>query len=359
MIMALQWIDGGDYITTNVWPSASGLSPWDGFLVNIGNISVGTGFARTGLNGYRTAGGAMVKNLTGNFQTAVIGAAVDMTGTPSANNIGVLGFSDNGSNAIYVGVNNNGTLFVNAQNIGSITNSLTGTLNSSYQLPFGAYHYLEFKVTIAATGSVSIWADSLLVFQNTNTNTLKTNPYVNQAYFGNTDNAFRTPMFVDDIYILDTSGPAPWNDRLGDIAVVAYVPVSAGSFTQWTPVGNAQNWQNENQIPSKAFTFYNDTTASGQRDSYDYTFTQPVNTGQIFGVMPLALMETVSAGTRTVELTARQAGVDAFSPSYTLGVGFLYILSGGAKWLLETDVNGNPWTITNLQATEFGVDEIT
>lgn len=356
--MALQWFDGGDYITTAVWPSASGISPWDS-ITDINHVRVSSADARTGLNGYgfnpSGANPAVIKTMSTNLNSGYVGFAYRQNGVTYVGSNPV-SFVDVGVTQVSVAINGVGQI--------QAFRGLGGTqiAISSLSIPLQVYVYIEVfvKIGTGTSGEVDVWVNGVQYINAPNINTQNSGASTfNNVFFGFWNNVGSGSISIDDIYILDTTGPAPWNTRLGDVEVVAFVPTGSGAFTQWTPVGNAQNWQNENLIPSKAFTFYNDTTASGQRDSYTYTFTQPINTGSIFGVMPMGLMETVSAGTRTVELTARQSGVDLFSPSYTLGVGFVYILKGGGSWVLETDVNGNIWSITNLQATEFGVDEIT
>ena len=342
--MGVQFIDGADYITTAVWPTASGGTPWD---LIYGSPSVGAAFARTSVNGYGTANSGMRKNLSENIATVIAGAAFKVSNVTGY----IMRFDITGNVQGGVRVNSTGT-------ISYVTQYGTTFGPSTYQLPFNQFHFIECQVTFAtASGTVNVWVDGNLILAATGTlvnpNNIGSN-YCNQVFFGNDDNITRSAVAVDDIYILDNTGPAPWNARLGDVEISAFVPTGIGSFSQFTPVGKANNWQNAAPIPSKAYSFYNQSSVSGSRDSFNYGITAPAGSGPIIAVMVMALAQTDSAGTRSLELSASQAGTDAFSPAINLGVGFIYIDSGG--WIMETDVNGNSWTIANLSATEFGYE---
>jgi hypothetical protein len=354
--MAVLWFDGADYYTS--------ATPWPYAL--IGNTpGFGSTFARTGAGGLNASFGA-------NWGNAIVPYAASgswgmgMAARPSSPLAGssaatsMMGLYANGTEQVSLYLDNLGRLFLGR---GVVAGS-SGVTPASYGV-VNQFHYYEMFASISAAGAISAQAycDGTLV-QTSTLNGVAGG--VNAFYFGNkqTSSQFAGPQFaVDDMYVIDGSGPAPWNAPLGDSFVVAEMPSASGSFAQWTPnpAGANLNWNRVSEIPPDGITTYNQAAATGSRDSFIYPNFPPVGVNlpsiyQIMAVMELEYGETDSAGSASVRLIPRQAGTDFVGATpISLGVGFAYGFS-----VFQKDVNGNLWLPSTLNApTEFGYERIT
>lgn len=131
-----------------------------------------------------------------------------------------------------------------------------------------AWCYLEFKATIhATTGTVEVKKDGVVVASfSGQTKNGGTNASVDAIRLDASTNNTGIDLYVDDLYVLNTSGSKN-NDYLGDIRVVTTLPSGAGASTQWTPLSGS-NWDNVNDSTIDIAT-YNASATAGQRDTYD------------------------------------------------------------------------------------------
>jgi len=346
--MGMLWFDGADYYTS------SSAFPYD---ANNG-VSIGTSFARTGLNGFQFTNAQWIrKSFSTNYTSLVAGTAIKPTNM-TAGSAGALAFADNGTGQVGVTIDSLGRAVIVNGNTGAAL-----ATSSVHAMVLNQFHYLELEVaSFGTSGVTNVYADGSLILSFTGKNFQSANQYANQLYIGQfSNNSSGMTLDHDDIYALDESGPAPWNAPLGDSFVVARMPSASGSFAQWTPnpAGVNLNWQRVDEIPPDGISTYNQAAASGIRDSFIYPTWPPAgitlpNIASIMAVMELEYGETDSAGTATVQLIQRQAGTDDLSATaIALGVGFAYGFS-----IFQKDVNGNLWLPTNLNATEYGYKRI-
>src|SRR5262245_56180486 len=89
-----------------------------------------------------------------------------------------------------------------------------------FDLPQGQWFYMEMKVTIHDTaGAVVVRIDGQTVLNLTNQDTRNGGTgFCNSIQFicGNVGSAYMS-YNLDDFYICDTAGSAPFNDFLGDV----------------------------------------------------------------------------------------------------------------------------------------------
>lgn len=349
----LLWFDGADFYTT------SSIFPYE---ANNG-VTIGTAFKRTGLNGFSFSGTNWIrKSLPYTLGASmVMGAAIAPTLFGISGVSAAFGFADLGIEQVGLYFNVNGQFFVGNNNV-AVSPQMGGVaiLNQ--------FHYLELEVTFGGigAGSANVYLDGAQVIGVSGIKTaFSGHNYANQAYFGRYTTGGGTAgmsFALDDVYVLDTTGPAPWNGPLGDSFVVTMMPSASGSFAQFTPspAGTNLNWQRVAEIPADGATTYNQAAASGSRDSFVYPTWPPAgitlpNISQITAVMELEYGELDSAGSGSVQLIPRQAGTDNTAATIIpLGVGYAYGYS-----IFQLDVNGNLWLPSNLNATEFGYQRIT
>jgi hypothetical protein len=163
-------------------------------------------------------------------------------------------------------------------------------------------------------------------------------------------NSIPTPLLemrMCDVYLTDTVG-AIHNDFLGDVVAAYILPDGVGSYAQWTPVGAANNWQCQDEVPPNDETDYVSVTTVNQRDSYNFQNLL----GEPIGMQISADMRTEVAGGAAFKPTARIGGADYEFQQFGIGdtAYALYLQP------LDTDPNtGLEWTKAVVDASEFGI----
>lgn len=165
--------------------------------------------------------------------------------------------------------------------------------------------------------------------------------------------ASNTTQWIDDVYYLDDTGPAPYNTFLGDCRVPILAPNGNGTYSQLVGSdGNStDNYQLVDEIPPSTADYVGSATP-GQRDTYQHTDLTTA-AGQVLAVQPAALAFASDAGAASLKTVTRLAsGTERLSAAQTL--------SASAQWICDppqtTDPAGVPWTITNVNNAEFGVE---
>ena len=225
---------------------------------------------------------------------------------------------------------------------------------SSIPLAANMYTYIEWKVLIAdAGGTIELRFDGQTVFSFTGDTQAVSPATWNVFCLGqvsnpsNTNSASRT-LDYDDVYVLDGTGPAPWNDFLGDCRVDARFPANVGSSTGWAVSPSGVN-----------YAAVDDATPN---DDSDYTVTVPPATDTfvfqdavagkpILGVQHCLSMKKTNEAQCFVAPVTRHAGVDY------VGGDILPSFAGYVCGLQIATVNpgtGGVWTEAEFNAAEFG-----
>jgi len=352
----LQWMDGFAYTTVGAE------LPYE-TKYDLHDSNIGPAYGRNGGSGFQSAvylygPNFLIKSLFGNHNTFWQGKAVRIDAMGSVGAC-FMGLQDAGTMQVSYRFDVVGHLLAVRGDPGGTPTPLC--ISATTYSP-GTFHYIEAKTVInSATGSIQIWVDGVKVASASSVNTqVSGNATANQEYIGmslNSIGAGYPGVSICDMYCLDTTGAAPWNNRLGDCTVVTQVPSGPGSFAQFTP-SQGQNYQNVDTIPPGAN--YNSGSAVGQRDSF--AFPGLPSTDTIYAVMPMPYAGNSAAGSRSVAATARQGSTDKILPNVSLGVGSVYALASSTGTgalnnnIVETDVNGLAWTPTNFNATQFGYE---
>lgn len=222
------------------------------------------------------------------------------------------------------------------------------------------WHYVELKFTMpaagSATGSVEMKVDGEIIIAVTNVNiTAGAVPAPNTVGFdgivyGVTRDQFPVEFKVDDMYLLDTSGPAPHNNYLGNIRVGSMIPDSIGDRSEMDPVGAATNWGAI--VADKNMTLadptYVTTTTVGDTDLYNLQANIPARA--VFGLQLAIFYRQTDAVQLYSSNILKVNGVEYSAPER--GVSQTYS-SRHNLW----DVNPNTgllWTNTELAALQAG-----
>jgi hypothetical protein len=178
-------------------------------------------------------------------------------------------------------------------------------------------------------------------------------PQISRLYLGGA--AVNTYAHYDDLYILDDLGAAN-NDFLGDCKVLMALPDGDGTHSEWAPQGAGANYvEVDDTTPDGATTYVYDDVV-GQRDTYDFT-NLSAESGTVAGVGVNVYAKKTDSGTREiVPMTISGVTEDVHADEYNL-VEDVYKIEQRI-WEEDPDAVA-AWTITTINAAEFGVKVIT
>ena len=297
--------------------------------------------------------GSASKVLTASGATAIVGVALKMP-TP-AFYTGVLTIVQATSAQVSLRVNTDLTLSVYRGAFNS------GTLLGTTVTPIVAnvFAYLELKVLLSTTvGTIDLRVNGASVLALTSQNTQATGSAtwtavaLGQHAAGGSDANNHTKDF-DDLYVLDGSGAAPWNDFLGDCRVDVCVPTGAGATTGWTPSAGA-NWQCVDDAAPNDDTDYTSAASAGLVDTF-VVQDAPVAGAAIYGVQHCLSVKKTDAGIATIAPVIRHSGVDYVGADLFPATGYAYALAIAAT----NPGTGVAWTDAGFNAAEFGYKRTT
>lgn len=228
--MALQFIDGFDhyYLTNDVGfegGAAAMLQKWDSSLLSpmFPNASNGR-FARGALEVTASSGSAWIqKNLTSQDEMVVGFAYLPKTGRSDITRIH---FRLDDTNNVKMQMNMVSGL------VSVIVNDVTTVASSAAVLTAGVWQYMEFKVKIHSTlGTVEVRQDGVNIASASNINTGTTGVLITNLRVESNDN--NQQDFIDDLYVLDTTG-VDNIDFLGDVRVDVLYPEANGNLNNFT-----------------------------------------------------------------------------------------------------------------------------
>jgi hypothetical protein len=232
----------------------------------------------------------------------------------------------------------------------------SGALLATSELLVNRYiwRYFEFSCTVHNTaGACRLKLDGQEVWNISGVNTRNSaNNYANAVTVG-TGNTNTTNDGIDNLVIMDGTGSS-FNSFQGEMRVAAVLPNAAGTYAQFTPLSGA-NYAQVDQSPDDGDASYVASSTPGNLDSYNFTDVASV-VGSLLSVMVTAVARKDDVGTRTLSLTARESGTDYVGSNVgTVGSGYSPVAQ---RWDTN-DPAGNLWTVTNFNAMEFGVKQVT
>jgi hypothetical protein len=176
---------------------------------------------------------------------------------------------------------------------------------------------------------------------------------ITDVYFGG--GAALSPAYWDDIYLLDDTGAAPYNDFLGNPKCF-YLPANAaGDSAQFTPSAGA-NYQcvDETGTPNDDTDYVSSSTA-GHRDLYNAQ-NLSIAGGQVLAVVAVVRARKDDAATREIAVDLKAGSTVSVGPTQTLSTS--YARYKGAVHTANPDT-GAAWTVSQADAAQAGVEVIT
>lgn len=343
--MALKYIDSFDHYQT-----AQLAAKWSTFFLGA-NIMPGLG--RCGSQALQMGGsgiGGVEKGVAFAGNTAIMGFAYNVnTQIFSEALICWFACSSGSTHQVYLARALDGSLIVYRDDAGG---ALLGA-SAPDIIRMGSYYFIEFKATIhASAGVVEVRVNGATVILLTGVNTISNQSggiplsgigfFTGASYIG----------LVDDLYIVDDGGGAPWNTFLGDCRVEYLRPDGAGATQAWDLIGAASHWQavDDNASPDDDASYIHTATV-GLTDTETYKPTG-LPTGSIYGLQANLYARKTDSGPRSIAPVLRHAGVDYVGGNQQPSFGNyqylnqIYMLNPGT---------GVAWTIADVNALEAGV----
>jgi len=270
--------------------------------------------------GFATTGGAFSGTAIGGNDSGVVGGGyIQLPGPLSSPTNSVIV----GARAYYTGatgytcanvyLDNFGRIMtkvqftqVNGYTTVSAVNYAGTTLGSSstFILQPNTWIYFESLVTMGTTnGSVTALINGQTVLTLNNVNTQST--LGNVVYYAGINYGFNgTYTYVDDMYVCDTTGPAPYNTFLTAVAgsmgprVLTLFP-SANESVQWTPK-TGTNYSEVNNSTFQGDSSYVYSSVPGNTDLYNVSNVSSATINEVLAVQTTLVSREDNAGTVNV-----------------------------------------------------------
>jgi hypothetical protein len=281
--------------------------------------------------------------------TCIVGFAFNYQSQYSAGNGLNFCMFQNASGATYatLGTSDDGSIFWVTDG-----NTTYGSSSVPNLVHMDTWYFIEWKYTIgdAATGRSVIRLNNVVVVDYSG-NTLPGAPYNPQAparilqMRGISNEVY----LCDDLYCLDGSGAAPWNDFLGDLHVEYLRPRAAGSQQQWeTLVGASTHWLAvDDNVTPDGDTSYIGSNTTGATDTQLYRPTG-FTAGPLYGAQLNLYAAKSDLGPKIIAPVANGVvGPAAVAPSFGAYQYFTFPYA-------TNPATGLAWTVAEINSAEFG-----
>jgi hypothetical protein len=233
----------------------------------------------------------------------------------------------------------------------NVYNASSTLVATGFRNVLNAYHYLEFRVYVnGASGECEVYVDGTVEIATTVSNFGSTN--IGQIMHTLTQNGGQ--LYLDDVYVVDTTGGAPLDTFLGDSHIETLLPTSDGANTDWTPNSGGTEYTQVDDNPYDGDTTYIYDGTPGNISTFgcaDLSFAS----GTVYAVQPNLMARKDDSGLREIRPVIRQGGVDySVGTVSALAVSYLLYTS-----LLPLDPVAATWTAANVNANEYGVELVT
>jgi hypothetical protein len=267
---------------------------------------------------------------------------------------------------IYTNSGTNGQIYIRRLTSNAIAAYRGDPLNGSTGSPSGAlialspagvldgsWHYIEIFASInSTTGQLTVKVDGKIVINFTG-NTLNTGVVTTiDAIRFRTGKYITSPncvISIDDFYVCDATGSSN-NTFLGDVRIQSLLPNAAGTYTQLTPTGAANNYANVSEVPYNNAT-YNASPTVGQRDTYGLS-DLTASTTTVLGMQSVAHMQKSDAGAANAKVTLLSGGGLYYDTTQSLGTS-----ATAYTQMRQTDpATAAAWTVAGANSLEAGME---
>jgi len=172
-----------------------------------------------------------------------------------------------------------------------------------------SFYHIGVKTKIdPSAGTVDLYLNSNNVASATGVNTRNTaNTSWNGVWYGGSSTGTVSGFKMDDIYVCDGTGPAPYNAFLGDCSATIVYQTADGNYLVWTPTPSGAHWSTLDEATPNDDTDYIEGVTTGDKDSWQFTLPSGRT---ILAVSDEQYIKQTAAGTRTSKEFFRSGGVD-------------------------------------------------
>lgn len=217
------------------------------------------------------------------------------------------------------------------------------------------FHYIEVRVTISDTvGVVIIKVDNNEEDNQTGLDTKNagTGDLCNGITFQGTNHE------LDDVYILNDAGSAPYNTFLSDVRIEAVLPDGDGFSSQFDttfPASPTNHFSKVDEATPDDDTTYNETSTVNDIDLFDYAAMPTITGGAtVLGVKATCLINKQDAGDAPFRLVARPTSTTFNGGTQQPSVDYHYKFE---IWE-QNPQTAAAWTEAEVDAGEFGVEAL-
>lgn len=330
--MAVIFMEGFDYLT------AGNMTLYGWGLAN-GSMQSG----RLGGQAYRSTNnqGTNVKNFLGGTAgstTTYSGFAFRFNSNTSVAGSVIYGLRSSGTDVLRLNQTSSNNL--------QILNSAGTAIATTQVFTLNIWYYIEIKLFVnGASGTVETRVNGVTDVASTVGNFGSAS--INSISIGTTNGSSANTDF-DDMYVVDTTGSSH-NTWLGEQRVEVILPNGAGNSSQWTAsTGNAFQTIDDSQGNGDTDYIYSSTV----NDVSTFTYGDlSVSAGSVNAVQVNHLVRKDDVATRQIATVVRTGGTDYVgSTEAALSTNYL-----GRQELYDQDPTGSDWTISSVNAAEFGV----
>lgn len=223
-------------------------------------------------------------------------------------------------------------------------------LSAGAVLTDSVWTYMEVKPTLAdAGGTVVIKVNGNTVIDFTgDTRNSGTETAFSSIYFPT-----NSGIKIDDFYLMDNTGSAPYNDFYGEMKIETLVPNGNGAFSQLlgSDGNSTDNYLLVDEIPA-SMTDYVGSSTIGQRDTYTFQ-NSSTGSGQVAAVQTCVYAQKTDAGAASVKTVERASAGPTERVSAAITVSNPTWVQNGPQ---ITDPTGATWSIATVNSAEFGVE---
>ena len=232
---------------------------------------------------------------------------------------------------------------------GSPAGTLLGTATLSFQPSTSTWIYVEGLVHFdSSVGTLKLWVDDVLLLDLSALNLGAVNPdnIVVGKFHDNVG------IYLDDLYIADTSGTGVTSKLGSGVAIHPLRPSAAGSSTDWVPNAGA-NWECVDDTTPDGDASYVRSPGVGSKDLYNVT-DLPSLTGTIKGVMVGFTGKKTDVGPANVKNVVSVGGTEVKGSQKALTSEY----QGYSDLFLVDPNTGVDWTVVGVNSMQIGFEEV-
>jgi hypothetical protein len=158
-------------------------------------------------------------------------------------------------------------------------------------------------------------------------------------------------FWIDNLYILDNSGPAPWNDHLTEMRTFKLVPNAAGDLTEWSPNGAANVYQCVDDPEGNDDTDYASSDTTGQRFLVHCTDLTR-NETNYYGVVVKNRVRRDDSGLWSLDAAIKTGGTIYYSGARDVSNSAVYV-NLSEFWAKNPSTSAD-WTFADINALQIG-----